>query len=54
MFYWKKELEMLLRFFKSFRTKDLKAVVDAYPYDGDGRKSYNMLTQLGKVIQISK
>ena len=32
---WKKELELLLILLKSFGMKDVKAVVGAYPCDGD-------------------
>ena len=39
MLYWKKELEMLLRLFKSFGMEEVKTVVDAYPCDGDMKKN---------------
>ena len=44
---------MLLRLLKSFGMKNVKAVVDAYPNDGDmAKKPNNVLFQLGREIAI--
>ena len=41
--YWKKKLEMLSRLLKHFGVKDVKAIVDTYPHDGDSKKTSNIL-----------
>ena len=53
MLYWKKELEMLSRLLKNFGMKEVEAVVDAYPCDGDAaKKSNSILFELGREIAI--
>ena len=44
MLYWKKEIEVLSRLLKTFGMKEVKAMVDVYPCDGDMAKNLTAIS----------
>ena len=55
MLFREKKLEMLLRLLKTYGMKEVKAVANAYPCDGDmAKKPNSILFQLGREIAIGE